>query len=71
MAKASGKKAFFFEKKKQKTSVCFGFGLSGIGSAPTRKSFLVLFFKKEPLLGHSPLHKPHPRPHVKNNGPLA
>jgi hypothetical protein len=43
-----GRKAFFFEKKKQKTFGCFGFGLSG-EAQPRVKSFLVLFFKKEPL----------------------
>jgi hypothetical protein len=42
-------RASFLKKKKQKTFDYFGFGLSGIGSAQTRKSFLVLFFKKEPL----------------------
>jgi hypothetical protein len=46
---SQGRKPFFFAKKKQKTFDCFGFGPSEISSAPTRKSFLVLFFKKEPL----------------------
>jgi hypothetical protein len=47
-AKASGRKRFFFEKKKQKT---FGYWLRPlrVGSAWICKSFLVLFFKKEPL----------------------
>jgi hypothetical protein len=41
-------KNFFFEKKKQKT-----FAPGGVGDAVAKtrrtKSFLVLFFKKEPL----------------------
>jgi hypothetical protein len=39
---------FFFEKKKQKT---FGYLASAFpgGLSPVCKSFLVLFFKKEPL----------------------
>jgi hypothetical protein len=36
-------------KKRSKNFCPFGFGLSPTGSAQTRKSFLVLFFKKEPL----------------------
>jgi hypothetical protein len=40
-----GRKAFFFEKKKQKTSV------HGV-RASTDKSFLVLFFKKELLASY-------------------
>jgi hypothetical protein len=42
-----GRKRFFFEKKNQKT-----FGRLALLSGKTwsgRKSFLVLFFKKEPL----------------------
>jgi hypothetical protein len=41
-------KHFFFEKKKQKTFDYFGFGSPG-ETKPNSKSFLVLFFKKEPL----------------------
>jgi hypothetical protein len=41
-----GKKAFFFEKKNQKTS---DVGLSLSGGYAMDKSFLVLFFKKELL----------------------
>jgi hypothetical protein len=41
-------KYFFFEKKKQKTFDYFGFGLPGATEANSQ-SFLVLFFKKEPL----------------------
>jgi hypothetical protein len=40
---------FFFEKKNQKTFDHFGFGLSGRAQPSFRKSFLVLFFKKERL----------------------
>jgi hypothetical protein len=40
------RKDFFFEKKKQKTFDSFGFGLSRIERAWIRKSFLVLFSKK-------------------------
>jgi hypothetical protein len=46
---ADRRKVFFFEKKKPKTRGRFGFGVSGESPAQTRKSFLVLFFKKEPL----------------------
>jgi hypothetical protein len=51
--KRRGSKVFFFEKKKQKT---FGHWLRlfRIGSAQTRKSFLVLFFKKERLTNELP-----------------
>jgi hypothetical protein len=52
-----GKKAFFFEKKKQKT-----FGILSATAAKTyskSKSFLVLFFKKEHL--PSPLPARHMR----------
>jgi hypothetical protein len=41
-------KHFFFEKKKQKTFDYFGFGFPGETEAKSQ-SFLVLFFKKEPL----------------------
>jgi hypothetical protein len=40
---------FFFEKKKQKTFDFFWLRRLWIGSAQGRKSFLVPFFKKEPL----------------------
>jgi hypothetical protein len=40
---------FFFEKKNQKTFDCFGCGSSRIERALIRRSFLVLFFKKELL----------------------
>jgi hypothetical protein len=43
-----GSKRFFFEKKKQKTFVYWGLW-RGVASARRSKSFLVLFFKKEPL----------------------
>jgi hypothetical protein len=43
-----GRKAFFFEKRSKKLLVVFGSGLSG-EAQPKVKSFLVLFFKKEPL----------------------
>jgi hypothetical protein len=52
---ASSGKAFFFEKKKQKTSTCFGFGLSGWAQLRQSRVFWFppggrrLFFKKEPL----------------------
>jgi hypothetical protein len=36
-----------FEKKNQETSDCRDFALTREGSAHTRKSFLLLFFKKE------------------------
>jgi hypothetical protein len=42
-------KAFFFEKKKQKTFTHFMFGAPDTLRAQMDKSFLVLFFKKEPL----------------------
>jgi len=41
-------KGFFFEKKKQKTFVCWGMGACE-AIAQTHGSFLVLFFKKEQL----------------------
>jgi hypothetical protein len=44
----AGRKEFFFEKKKQKTFSDWA-EASRENSAQTRKSFLVLFFKKEPL----------------------
>jgi hypothetical protein len=49
-----GRKGFFFEKKKQKT---FDDAVADSPEkrVPSRKSFLVLFFKKEPL---SPPHAP-------------
>jgi hypothetical protein len=42
------KKAFFFEKKKQKTFAYLAAALPD-RARPICKSFLVLFFKKEPL----------------------
>jgi hypothetical protein len=47
-AKTRGRKAFFFEKKKQKTFTYFGFGLSGYAQPRLVKFFG--FLKKEPLL---------------------
>jgi hypothetical protein len=41
-------KAFFFEKKKQKTFIYLGRDVGGM-SGQREKSFLVLFFKKELL----------------------
>jgi hypothetical protein len=46
-AKASGRKAFFFEKKKQKTFVHFGFGLAGESEAHVAKVFCFFFSKKK------------------------
>jgi hypothetical protein len=43
-------KVFFFEKKKQKTFASWAEPLR-LQRAQTRKSFLVLFFKKELLSG--------------------
>jgi hypothetical protein len=43
-----GRKAFFFEKKKQKTFVLMELSLSPWPTSG-RKSFLLLFFKKEDL----------------------
>jgi hypothetical protein len=43
-----GKKAFFFEKKKQKTFT-YWTRHSGRPRASTGESFLLLFFKKEGL----------------------
>jgi hypothetical protein len=49
MCVSDGKrKAFFFEKKKQKTFEHLAAAFPDRASQ-TRKSFLVLFFKKEPL----------------------
>jgi hypothetical protein len=42
------RKRFFFEKKKQKTSAHWG-PWQARANARRTKSFLVLFFKKEPL----------------------
>jgi hypothetical protein len=47
---ACGRKAFFFEKKKQKTFDYFGFGLSRIGSAQFAKVFWFFFSKKNCFL---------------------
>jgi hypothetical protein len=50
----SARKYFFFEKKKQKT---FSISLRAAQRAArtdASKSFLVLFFKKEPLFSHLP-----------------
>jgi hypothetical protein len=45
--RTEGRKQFFFEKKNQKT---FGFWRAlPVRFAPIRKSFLLLFFKKEGL----------------------
>jgi hypothetical protein len=41
-------KRFFFEKKKQKTSINWGRARVGANARRT-KSFLLLFFKKEAL----------------------
>jgi hypothetical protein len=48
MPKKNGRKHFFFEKKKQKT---FDYSASVLQETPkpNSQSFLVLFFKKEPL----------------------
>jgi hypothetical protein len=43
-----GRKVFFSTKKQQKTLESCG-ALAKLARAPQRKSFLVLFFKKEPL----------------------
>jgi hypothetical protein len=40
---------FFFEKKKQKNFYMFRLRPFRMGPAQTRKSFLLLFFKKEGL----------------------
>jgi hypothetical protein len=41
----SERKAFFFEKKKQKTFICFGFGFSG-WAQPSEQKFFGSFFQK-------------------------
>jgi hypothetical protein len=41
-----GKKIFFFEKKKQKTFIRFGFGLSG-NAQPRRVKVFWFFFSKQ------------------------
>jgi hypothetical protein len=59
MCRAVVRKQFFFEKKNQKTFVCFSRRNDqqhGAGAAETSKSFLVLFFKKE-LLASFPERK--------------
>jgi hypothetical protein len=43
----SGRKAFFFGKKKQKTFISAVADHAGKSRDSARKSFLVLFFKKE------------------------
>jgi hypothetical protein len=55
------KKSFFFEKKKQKTFDCFGFGLSGRAQPKVAKVFWFFFSKKNrfsrPCLSrHDALH---------------
>jgi hypothetical protein len=42
----SSRKDVFFEKKKQRTSGCFGFGLSGKAQPRAAKVFWFLFSKK-------------------------
>jgi hypothetical protein len=42
----TGRKDFFFEKKKQKTFVCFGCGLSGEARPRLVKVFWFFFSKK-------------------------
>jgi hypothetical protein len=44
-----GRKYFFFEKKKQKTFICWFTCRARSVRIPRSKSFLVLFFKKELL----------------------
>jgi hypothetical protein len=44
-----GSKRFFFEKKNQKTFESLRAMVNTVPSATGHKSFLVLFFKKEPL----------------------
>jgi hypothetical protein len=46
-------KAFFFEKKKQKAFVCAVADLAGKVRVSTRKSFLVLSYKKNGLLSYA------------------
>ncbi len=48
--KASGRKVCFFEKKKQKTFFCFGFGLSGDAQPRLAKVFWFFFSKKNCFL---------------------
>jgi len=43
-------KVFFFEKKKQKTFGCFGFGLSGWAQPRLAKVFWFFFSKKNCFL---------------------
>jgi hypothetical protein len=43
------RKDFFFEKKKQKTFVCPGFGLSGSAQPRLAKAFCFFFSKKKIL----------------------
>jgi hypothetical protein len=66
---ADERKAFFFEKKKQKTFI----GCRGTipGSGLNTKSFLVLFFKKEHFFLILPLAVSLPENAIdKTNGPI-
>jgi hypothetical protein len=45
-ALVEGRKAFFFEKKKQKTFGRFGFGLPGKAQSRLVKVFWFIFFQK-------------------------
>jgi hypothetical protein len=47
------RKAFFFEKKKQKTFISFGFGFSGEAQPRHPKVFCFFFSKKKSLLTSS------------------
>jgi hypothetical protein len=49
-AKASEKKAFFFEKKKQKTFATFGFGAAGDAQPRGSRVFWLFFSKKNRFL---------------------
>jgi hypothetical protein len=55
--KVRGGKHFFFEKKKQKTFVRFGFGLSGEDRPRLAKVFWFFFSKKNRFLP-SPIARP-------------
>jgi hypothetical protein len=52
-AKASGRKIFFFEKKKQKTYDCFGFGPSGWRERSRASVFWFFSSKKNHFLSLS------------------
>jgi hypothetical protein len=45
-----GRKHFFFEKKKQKTFDCFGFGVSGWSEGRQVRVFCCFFSKKKGFL---------------------